>query len=44
MIATLSVDHRAVDGITCARFMSRFKQLLENPFRLALAGRPEREA
>jgi pyruvate dehydrogenase E2 component (dihydrolipoamide acetyltransferase) len=34
--ATLSVDHRAVDGITAARFMKAFKELLEDPFILFL--------
>ena len=36
MVATLSVDHRVVDGITAARFVAAFKDLLENPFRLTL--------
>jgi pyruvate dehydrogenase E2 component (dihydrolipoamide acetyltransferase) len=36
MIATLVVDHRAVDGITMAKFLSEFKQLLQNPLSLAL--------
>lgn len=36
MIATLSVDHRLVDGISAARYMAELKQLLENPVRLAL--------
>ena len=27
----LSFDHRAVDGVQCARFLARFKKLLENP-------------
>lgn len=34
--ATLSVDHRVVDGITAARFMATFKEMLENPERLTL--------
>jgi len=34
--ATLSVDHRVVDGITAARFMAAFKEMLENPERLML--------
>lgn len=29
--ATLSVDHRALDGATAARFMQEFKRLLEQP-------------
>jgi pyruvate dehydrogenase E2 component (dihydrolipoamide acetyltransferase) len=36
MTATLSVDHRVVDGITAARFMQTFKEILENPIRLTL--------
>lgn len=36
MTATLAVDHRAVDGITVAKFMDEFKQLLENPLGLTL--------
>jgi pyruvate dehydrogenase E2 component (dihydrolipoamide acetyltransferase) len=36
MIATLSVDHRVVDGIIAARFLTALKDTLENPFRLAL--------
>jgi pyruvate dehydrogenase E2 component (dihydrolipoamide acetyltransferase) len=35
MIATLSVDHRVIDGILAARFLTALKELLENPFRLA---------
>jgi pyruvate/2-oxoglutarate dehydrogenase complex dihydrolipoamide acyltransferase (E2) component len=36
MTATLAVDHRAVDGITLAKFLNEFKRLLENPLSLAL--------
>jgi len=36
MTATLSVDHRVVDGITAARFVETFKEMLENPIRLIL--------
>jgi pyruvate dehydrogenase E2 component (dihydrolipoamide acetyltransferase) len=36
MTATLAVDHRAVDGITVAKFLDEFKKLLENPLGLAL--------
>ncbi len=36
MTATLSVDHRVIDGIFAARFLTAFKDLLENPYRLAL--------
>lgn len=31
MFVTLSFDHRLVDGDLAARFMRRFKQLMENP-------------
>lgn len=31
MTATLSADHRVADGITAARFLSRFRELLETP-------------
>lgn len=31
MKVTLSVDHRALDGATAARFLQEFKRLLENP-------------
>ena len=27
----LSFDHRAVDGAQCARYLARFKELIENP-------------
>jgi pyruvate dehydrogenase E2 component (dihydrolipoamide acetyltransferase) len=36
MIATLSVDHRIVDGILAARFLETFKDMLEKPFTLFL--------
>jgi len=36
MTATLSADHRLVDGITAAQFLGKFKELLENPILLAL--------
>lgn len=32
MIATLSSDHRAVDGVGAARFLGKLKQRLELPF------------
>jgi pyruvate dehydrogenase E2 component (dihydrolipoamide acetyltransferase) len=38
MTATLSADHRAVDGSDAARFMQTFKQAMEDPETL-LAGR-----
>ena len=31
MKATLSVDHRLVDGVAAARFLTSWKELLENP-------------
>jgi pyruvate dehydrogenase E2 component (dihydrolipoamide acetyltransferase) len=34
MVATLSVDHRIVDGVQAARFQETFKDFLENPIRL----------
>ena len=36
MQATLSADHRLVDGIVAARFMAAWKELLENPYRLMM--------
>jgi pyruvate dehydrogenase E2 component (dihydrolipoamide acetyltransferase) len=36
MTATLAVDHRIIDGVTAAKFLDAFKQLLENPLSLAL--------
>ena len=36
MIATLSVDHRVIDGIIAARFLTTLKEKLENPYHLAL--------
>jgi pyruvate dehydrogenase E2 component (dihydrolipoamide acetyltransferase) len=41
MTATLAVDHRAVDGITVAKFLNEFKQLLQNPLSLALEAHQE---
>lgn len=34
MTATLSCDHRIVDGVTAAVFLNKFKQLLEHPAEL----------
>ncbi len=34
MKATISADHRVTDGAEAARFMQRFKELLEEPMRL----------
>ena len=31
MTATLSADHRAVDGVDAARFLETFKRALEDP-------------
>jgi pyruvate dehydrogenase E2 component (dihydrolipoamide acetyltransferase) len=36
MTATLSVDHRLVDGITAAKFMQALQTLLENPIYLTI--------
>lgn len=36
LTATLSVDHRAVDGAVAARFLQVFKELLEAPVRMLL--------
>jgi pyruvate dehydrogenase E2 component (dihydrolipoamide acetyltransferase) len=41
MTATLAVDHRAVDGITVAKFLNKFKQLLQNPLSLTLEAHQE---
>lgn len=36
MAATASFDHRAIDGSTGAQFMQAFRELVENPLRLAV--------
>ncbi|MFI5274749.1 MAG: dihydrolipoamide acetyltransferase family protein, partial [Ktedonobacterales bacterium] len=36
MKVTLSVDHRALDGATAARFLQEIKRLLENPLGMVL--------
>jgi pyruvate dehydrogenase E2 component (dihydrolipoamide acetyltransferase) len=36
MTATLSADHRLVDGVIAAKFLGTFKEILENPIRLTL--------
>jgi pyruvate dehydrogenase E2 component (dihydrolipoamide acetyltransferase) len=36
MTVTLSVDHRLVDGVAAARFLNEFKNIVENPSKLAL--------
>jgi pyruvate dehydrogenase E2 component (dihydrolipoamide acetyltransferase) len=42
MTATLAVDHRAVDGITMAKYLNEFKHLLENPLSLSLEALQEK--
>ena len=36
MTATLSADHRVVDGAEGARFIGEVKRILENPFTLLM--------
>jgi pyruvate dehydrogenase E2 component (dihydrolipoamide acetyltransferase) len=36
MIATLSVDHRAIDGAIGAQLLGNFKKLIENPVRMLI--------
>ncbi len=36
LTATLSVDHRSVDGAVGARLLSAVKELIEEPFRMIL--------
>jgi len=36
MTMTLSVDHRAVDGVTAAKFLQEVKRLLETPYLLLM--------
>lgn len=36
MTATLSCDHRVIDGATGARFMQTFKDLVEHPYQLLI--------
>jgi pyruvate dehydrogenase E2 component (dihydrolipoamide acetyltransferase) len=36
MTATLSVDHRVVDGALGAEWMAAFREIVENPYRLVL--------
>jgi len=38
MTATLSADHRVVDGVIAARFLQKVKKLLEAPYSLAPPG------
>ena len=43
MTATLSADHRAVDGIEAARFLGALQQLLENPLLLIFSNDAEND-
>jgi pyruvate dehydrogenase E2 component (dihydrolipoamide acetyltransferase) len=36
MTATLSVDHRVVDGAVAAQWLAAYKNLLENPLSMIL--------
>jgi pyruvate dehydrogenase E2 component (dihydrolipoamide acetyltransferase) len=36
MSATLSCDHRAVDGALGAEFLAAFKELIENPIMMVV--------
>ena len=36
MTLTLSIDHRAVDGATAARFLTRLRELIEQPLDIVL--------
>lgn len=36
MALTLSIDHRAVDGATAARFLTRLRELIEEPLAIVL--------
>ncbi|MEX1146838.1 MAG: 2-oxo acid dehydrogenase subunit E2, partial [Sphingomonadales bacterium] len=36
MTATLSCDHRAIDGAIGAKFLTTFRELVENPLRMLL--------
>ena len=36
LTATMSCDHRVIDGATGARFMQTLKELLEHPYKLLL--------
>ena len=36
MTLTLSIDHRAVDGATAARFLARLRELIEYPLDIVL--------
>jgi pyruvate dehydrogenase E2 component (dihydrolipoamide acetyltransferase) len=34
MTATISVDHRAIDGAVAAKLLGNFKKFMENPVRM----------
>ncbi len=36
MTLTLSIDHRAVDSATAARFLTRLRELIEEPLAIVL--------
>ena len=36
MPVALSIDHRLIDGALAAKFLGRFKELVENPQQLLL--------
>jgi pyruvate dehydrogenase E2 component (dihydrolipoamide acetyltransferase) len=36
MTATLSVDHRVVDGVIGAEFLAAFKKLIEDPLTMLI--------
>lgn len=39
MKVTLSCDHRALDGVQCARFLEEFKRILEHPQEILAQGK-----
>jgi pyruvate dehydrogenase E2 component (dihydrolipoamide acetyltransferase) len=36
MTCTLSIDHRALDGVIGARWLAEFKRLIEHPLAMLL--------
>jgi pyruvate/2-oxoglutarate dehydrogenase complex dihydrolipoamide acyltransferase (E2) component len=44
LTATLSADHRAVDGVDAARFLETFKKALEDPGSLLPEANDPKEA